>query len=158
MIQRLPRGYDTIIGENGAGLSGGQRQRIGLARALFGKPVLVVLDEPNANLDGDGDRALADAIQMLRNQRVTIVIINHRPNLLSLVDKIVFMHAGRVGRIGTREEMLPLLLGGAIAPMRREGKVVAEPHHRAEGPHRADGGPRHMRLPNPARPIHATRQ
>jgi PrtD family type I secretion system ABC transporter len=158
MIQRLPRGYDTVIGENGAGLSGGQRQRIGLARALFGRPVLVVLDEPNANLDGDGDRALADAIHMLRNQRVTIVIINHRPNLLSLVDKIVFMHAGRIGRVGTRDEILPLLLGDANAPMRREGKVVAEPHHRAEGPHRADGGPRHIRFPNPARPIHATRQ
>jgi PrtD family type I secretion system ABC transporter len=158
MIQRLPQGYDTVIGENGAGLSGGQRQRIGLARALFGRPVLVVLDEPNANLDGDGDRALADAIHMLRNQRVTIVIINHRPNLLSLVDKIVFMHAGRIGRVGTRDEILPLLLGDANAPMRREGKVVAEPHHRAEGPHRADGGPRHIRFPNPARPIHATRQ
>src|SRR5258708_5310314 len=150
MIQRLPQGYDTVIGENGAGLSGGQRQRIGLARALFGRPVLVVLDEPNANLDGDGDRALADAIHMLRNQRATIVIINHRPNLLSLVDKIVFMHAGRIGRVGTRDEILPLLLGDANAPMRREGKVVAEPHHRAEGPHRADGGPRHIRFPNPA--------
>ena len=158
MIQRLPQGYDTIIGENGAGLSGGQRQRIGLARALFGRPVLVVLDEPNANLDGDGDRALADAIQMLRNQRVTIVIINHRPNLLSLVDKIVFMHEGRVGRVGTREELLPMLLGNTIAPMRRDGRAVAEAHHRTEGHHRADGPPRHTHFPGPARPLHATNQ
>jgi ABC-type protease/lipase transport system fused ATPase/permease subunit len=152
MIQRLPQGYDTVIGDNGAGLSGGQRQRIGLARALFGKPVLVVLDEPNANLDGDGDRALADAIQMLRKQQVTIVIINHRPNLLSLVDKIVFMHEGRIGRVGTRDELLPLLVGGTVAPMRREGRVTAESHHRA------DGAPRHVRSPAPTRPVHATRQ
>jgi ABC-type protease/lipase transport system fused ATPase/permease subunit len=151
MIQRLPQGYDTVIGENGAGLSGGQRQRIGLARALFGRPVFVVLDEPNANLDGDGDRALADAIQMLRKTHVTIVIINHRPNLLSLVDKIVFMHEGRIGRAGTRDELLPLLVGDTVAPMRREGRGVAERHH-------ADAGPRHARFPNPARSIHATRQ
>ena len=151
MIQRLPQGYDTIIGENGAGLSGGQRQRIGLARALFGRPVFVVLDEPNANLDGDGDRALADAIQMLRKQQVTIVIINHRPNLLSLVDKIVFMHEGRIGRAGSRDELLPMLLGNTIAPMRREGRVAAERDH-------ADGGPRHARPPSSVQPIHATRQ
>jgi ABC-type protease/lipase transport system fused ATPase/permease subunit len=150
MIQRLPQGYDTVIGENGAGLSGGQRQRIGLARALFGRPVFVVLDEPNANLDGDGDRALADAIQMLRKQQVTIVIINHRPNLLSLVDKIVFMHEGRIGRAGSRDELLPMLLGNTIAPMRREGRVAAERH--------ADGGPRQARPPSSVQPIHATRQ
>jgi PrtD family type I secretion system ABC transporter len=158
MIQRLPKGYDTLIGDNGAGLSGGQRQRIGLARALFGKPVLVVLDEPNANLDGDGDRALADAIQKLRKQHVTIVIINHRPNLLSLVDKIIFMHDGRIGRVGTRDELLPVLLGQTVAPMRREGRIVAENHHRAEAHHRADGAPRHVHIPNSTRATHATRQ
>ncbi|MCP3407191.1 type I secretion system permease/ATPase [Bradyrhizobium sp. CCGB01] len=163
MIQRLPKGYDTVIGDNGAGLSGGQRQRIGLARALFGKPVLVVLDEPNANLDGDGDRALADAIQRLRQNKVTIVIINHRPNLLAAVDKIVFMHEGRLGRIGTREEMLPTLLGKTVAPMRRDAREPAEHHradrhHHADGSHRGDGAHRHAQLSNQVRQAHATRQ
>jgi len=120
MIQRLPQGYDTVIGENGAGLSGGQRQRIGLARALFGRPVIVVLDEPNANLDGDGDRALTDAIQRLRARNTTVVIINHRPDLLSAVDKIVFMQAGRVGRVGDRDQLLPILLGKTNTPPPRE--------------------------------------
>lgn len=150
-IQRLPQGYDTVIGENGAGLSGGQRQRIGLARALFGRPVFVVLDEPNANLDGDGDRALADAIQMLRKHRVTIVIINHRPNLLASVDKIIFMHEGRIGRAGTRDELLPLLVGETVAPMRREGRIGAGRIH-------ADVGAHHVRSSNAAQPIHAVRQ
>lgn len=158
MIQRLPKGYDTVIGDNGAGLSGGQRQRIGLARALFGKPVLVVLDEPNANLDGDGDRALADALQELRKQGVTVVIINHRPNLLALVDKIVFMNEGRLGRFGTRDELLPALLGQAVTPMHREPRVPADRRHQAETHHRADGAPRNVYLTNSARPAHATRQ
>ena len=158
MIQRLPKGYDTVIGDNGAGLSGGQRQRIGLARALFGRPVLVVLDEPNANLDGDGDRALADAIQTLRKQRVTVVIINHRPNLLALVDKIVFMHEGRLGRVGTRDELLPALLGQTVTPMHRDARVPGERRHQVEAHDRADGAPLNVPVSKPVRPAHATRQ
>jgi ABC-type protease/lipase transport system fused ATPase/permease subunit len=88
---------------------------------------------------------------MLRKQRVTIVIINHRPNLLSLVDKIVFMHDGRIGRAGTREELLPLLLGETVAPMRREPRIATESH-------RVDGASRHAPFPSSVRPVHVTRQ
>lgn len=151
MIQRLPQGYGTLIGENGAGLSGGQRQRIGLARALFGRPVVVVLDEPNANLDGDGDRALTEAIRSLRSRNTTVVIINHRPDLLSAVDKIVFMQAGRIGRVGSRDELLPLLLGEAVPPRRREARPIAETRH-------TDVAPHHVYVRKPVRHAQASRQ
>src|SRR6202008_4577299 len=84
LIMRLPRGYNSEIGEAGLRLSGGQRQRIGLARAVFGKPRLVVPDEPNASLDSDGEAALLDTIAHLKAQGTTVVIIAHRSNVLAL--------------------------------------------------------------------------
>lgn len=110
LIQSLPDGYATQIGDDGAALSGGQRQRIGLARAMFGRPSLVVLDEPNANLDGDGDAALSRALTRMRAAGTIVVVITHRPQLLSQVDKIVLMQNGRAVRFGHRDEILPLLL------------------------------------------------
>lgn len=115
MIQRLPNGYLTDIGEDGIGLSGGQRQRVGLARALFGKPSFVVLDEPDANLDGDGNRALVQAIERLRSDQKTVVIVTHRPNLLSVVDRIIIMQEGRVAQMGSRDQLLPSIVGPNVA-------------------------------------------
>jgi ABC-type protease/lipase transport system fused ATPase/permease subunit len=106
MILRLPDGYDTQIGENGASLSGGQRQRIGLARALFGGPRLVVLDEPNANLDQEGEAALLRAISTLKQAGTTVVMVAHRPSLLNEADKIVVLRDGTVEMTGTYDEIV----------------------------------------------------
>ena len=120
LIQRLPEGYNTQIGEGGQALSGGQRQRIGLARALYGKPSLVVLDEPNANLDSAGEEALLVAIQNLKALKTTVVIITHKVNVLAVVDKILIMADGAAQAFGTREAILPRLMGPRVvagAPM-----------------------------------------
>ncbi len=106
MILGLPDGYETQIGDSGSFLSGGQRQRIGLARALFGDPVMVILDEPNAHLDTDGEVALIDAVKELKEQDKCVVIAAHRPNVVAICDKILVLENGRVSAFGPREEFL----------------------------------------------------
>ncbi|MDD2500278.1 MAG: type I secretion system permease/ATPase [Geobacter sp.] len=110
MILRMPKGYDTYIGESGAVLSGGQRQRIGLARALYGDPKLVVLDEPNASLDSDGELALLQAMAYMKQLGTTVVVITHKVSLLSNVDKLLVMKDGALAVFGPREGVLQHLL------------------------------------------------
>jgi PrtD family type I secretion system ABC transporter len=109
MIQRLPEGYDTVIGDSNVGLSGGQRQRIGLARAVFGRPKFIVLDEPNANLDQAGESALAASIAELKKGGASIVMVGHRPSTLSEATKILLIRDGRVQLFGPRDEVLAKL-------------------------------------------------
>jgi ATP-binding cassette, subfamily C, bacterial PrsD len=105
MILRLPNGYETRIGEGGMALSAGQRQRVGLARAVFGNPFLVVLDEPNANLDTEGEIALSKAIEILRGGNSIVIVISHRPSALSALNMAMLLHQGRVIAFGRREEV-----------------------------------------------------
>jgi PrtD family type I secretion system ABC transporter len=111
MVLRMPKGYDTEIGERGMALSGGQRQRVGLARALFQSPKLVVLDEPNANLDQEGELALLQAIEKLKETKTTAIIVAHRPAVLQHVDKILVMKEGTVRLFGDRAEVLNAISG-----------------------------------------------
>jgi ABC-type protease/lipase transport system fused ATPase/permease subunit len=105
MILRLPDGYSTRIGEGGMSLSAGQRQRIGLARAVFGGPFLLVLDEPNANLDAEGEAALTRAIEMMRNARSIVIVVSHRPSSLSALNMAMVLYEGRSIAFGPREEI-----------------------------------------------------
>jgi ABC-type protease/lipase transport system fused ATPase/permease subunit len=92
-------------------LSGGQRQRVGLARALFGNPLLIILDEPNASLDSQGEDALMAAIQASKERGAAVILIAHRPSILKSVDKIMILQNGMVQRIAPRDDLLPLLMG-----------------------------------------------
>ena len=109
MILRFPQGYDTPIGEGGGLLSGGQRQRIGLARAIYGQPKLVVLDEPNANLDDVGEAALVRAVQTLKEQGSTVLVISHRPGILAVADRVIVLKEGVVQADGPRDEVMQRL-------------------------------------------------
>lgn len=115
MILRLPEGYDTVIGATGGALSGGQRQRIGLARAIYGNPRLVVLDEPNSNLDDQGEAALAVALQNLKETGATVFIITHRASVLSQVQSLMVMREGALAMFGPRDQVLAELNKGARA-------------------------------------------
>jgi ATP-binding cassette subfamily C protein len=106
LVLRLPEGYETQIGEGGAMLSGGQRQRLGLARALYGDPFLVVLDEPNSNLDGEGEQALTKAILGVRQRGGIVVIVAHRPSALAGVDTLLVLADGRVQAFGPKDEVM----------------------------------------------------
>ena len=109
LILHLPQGYDTIIGGSGGILSGGQRQRIGLARAIYGSPRYLVLDEPNSNLDDQGERELVEAIRRIKAEGATVIIITHRTMVLQCVDKILVMRDGAASHFGPRDQVLAAL-------------------------------------------------
>jgi ATP-binding cassette, subfamily C, bacterial PrsD len=116
LITGLPEGYETVVGDHGSALSAGQAQRIALARALYRDPFLVVLDEPNSNLDAEGDEALTRAILGLRARGAITVVVAHRPSAIAGVDYILVMAKGRQQQIGPKEEVLSRVTPPSPAP------------------------------------------
>ncbi len=115
MILSLPEGYDTVIGPAGANLSGGQRQRIGLARAFYGNPALIVLDEPTSNLDAEGETAVRQAMEELRLRLRTLIVVAHRPALLGGTDQLMVMMNGQIAKLGPTAELMPQITRRVIA-------------------------------------------
>ncbi|WP_017739279.1 type I secretion system permease/ATPase [Pseudomonas sp. CBZ-4] len=116
LILRLPQGYDTLLGDNGGGLSGGQKQRVALARALYGGPRLIVLDEPNSNLDTQGEAALASAIAQMKAQGSSVVLVTHRSAALAQADKLLVLNEGQLQVFGPSQEVLRALSGQREQP------------------------------------------
>jgi PrtD family type I secretion system ABC transporter len=117
MVQLLPQGYNTRVADQGAALSGGQRQRIGLARAFFRKPAVIVLDEPNSNLDAEGEAALISGIESVKASGSTVIIITHKTNVLGVADKILVLKNGQIQQYGDRQAVLGKLMGPRITPI-----------------------------------------
>jgi ABC-type protease/lipase transport system fused ATPase/permease subunit len=116
MITALPDGYNTVIGLSGFGLSSGQQQRIALARALFGNPFLIVLDEPNSNLNSEGESALTDSIKTMRDRGSIVIVIAHRPSAIAAVNKILCMNDGKQAAFGPKDDILKQI----IAPVKTQ--------------------------------------
>ena len=110
MVLRLPNGYESRVGDGGSQLSAGQRQRIALARALYGDPFLLVLDEPNSNLDADGEKALVAAITKVKARGGIVIVVAHRPSVLSAADKVAAINSGQLAAFGPRDEVLRKIL------------------------------------------------
>lgn len=125
MILMLPDGYDTVIGSDGVNLSGGQRQRIGLARAIYGNPRLIVLDEPNSNLDDVGERALGVALQKIKETGATVFIVSHRPNILTRLDRILVMAGGTISLYGERDRVIAELAAQQAKLQQRGAQAAA---------------------------------
>ena len=126
MILRLPNGYDTVLGEGSMALSGGMRQRIGLARALFGNPRLVILDEPNSNLDEEGEKALGRAMAAMKAAGCTVIAVTHRSLLLAHVDKLMVMSFGQVIAQGPRDEVIANIRGNKVALATATNRPVSD--------------------------------
>jgi ABC-type protease/lipase transport system fused ATPase/permease subunit len=130
MIVSFPTGYETPIGEQGTNLSAGQQQRVALARALYGDPFLVVLDEPNSNLDAEGEEALTKAILSVRARGGVVVVIAHRPSALAAVDLVLVMARGAQQAFGPKDEVLSKVLRRDQAPA---GAAAPAPLRAAQG-------------------------
>jgi len=138
MILHLPEGYDTQIGAGGQSLSGGQRQRVALARALYGDVRFVLLDEPNANLDSEGEKALTDALAQLKEEGKTVAMITHRPALLSSADKVLALDSGQVQAFGPRQEVLSRYTRPSVVAGGGQGQIQRAPG--GSPPARGQGG------------------
>ncbi|MCP5287110.1 MAG: type I secretion system permease/ATPase [Burkholderiaceae bacterium] len=137
MILALPKGYDTPIGPSGENLSGGQRQRIGLARAFYGRPPLILLDEPTSNLDAEGEAAVRQAMDALRAQSRTLIVIAHRPAVLGGTDKLMVVMAGAVASFGPTSDVMPAITRRVVS---QPAPVVAQQQVAAGGRQEVQGG------------------
>jgi ATP-binding cassette subfamily C exporter for protease/lipase len=134
LILRLPHGYDTVLGDNGGGLSGGQKQRVALARALYGGPRLIVLDEPNSNLDTVGEAALASAIVQMKAQGSSVVLVTHRSSALAQADKLLVLNEGRLQAFGPSQDVLRALSGQQEAPKEKPGVSFSRQYQAGRNP------------------------
>jgi ATP-binding cassette subfamily C protein len=137
LICHLPQGYETVLEGGGTPLSGGERQRIALARAFFDNPAVIVLDEPNSNLDGAGEQALGDSLRRAKARGVTVVVITQRPALLESVDKVLILKGGRAAAFGTVDQVLRRPAASATRAQTSEmqpGPTRRRARKRANGP------------------------